>query len=95
METAKDILEKHGVRIFGAHQDRIIEAIWEIAEMTYDRFSPRIQEDCNCELCEMRRRKKSTFMKSLFPETKIFLLLLPSIADLRLWWDRHRFLRLL
>lgn len=72
METAKDILERH--RRTGAVNvplEDALRAVEEIAEMTYDQFNPRIQPGCDCELCEMNRRKKSTFMKSLFPLKEI------------------------
>lgn len=71
METAKDILENHGITEKSTDSyfyERALKSMREITELTYDQFNPLIVMDCGCDVCKMNQRKKYTFMKSLFPQ---------------------------
>lgn len=68
--TALDILEKNGVKIFGAHQERILAAMREIAERSFDAGKERgIAEEVE-DTCGFIQNQpdKEDFLKELFPE---------------------------
>lgn len=73
METAKDILEKHGVVLIGDNP-KIDAAIQEIADKAWEAAEEWKDEQLalNLGLCPQPEAiDKSTFIKSLFPLKKI------------------------
>jgi len=66
-ETAEDILDKHGVKIYGAHKDRILSAMKEIASLAWD-VSEGSMHTKIMGGPEDEYPDKTEFIKGLFPE---------------------------